>query len=109
MIALALENNVDIEVQRYGPLLANEVLTRAKGGGALRDLGVAVAAGPTSVSLTGVSVNASGGASTGTAGAGVSSGGGITTQLGPALLSLDPTVNVLADFATRRPRRATHS
>ena len=99
VIALALENNIDIVVQRYGPLLANEVLTRAKGGGALRDLGLAVAAGPTSVSLTGVSVNASGGASTGAAGAGVSSGGGITTQLGPALLNLDPTVNLLADFA----------
>lgn len=108
VIALALENNVDIEVQRYGPLLANEVLTRAKGGGALRDLGLAVAAGPTSVSLTGVSVNASGGASTGTAGAGVSSGGGITTQLGPALLNLDPTVSLLADFAhTTTPQSNT--
>src|SRR5574340_499085 len=35
VVALALENNIDIEVQRYGPLLAEEVLRRAKGGGAL--------------------------------------------------------------------------
>lgn len=99
VIALALENNVDIEVQRYGPLLAQEVLKRAEGGGALRDFGVSVAPGPTSVSLTGVSVNASGGASTGAAGAGVSSSGGITTQLGPALLNLDPQVSLFAQFA----------
>ena len=33
--ALALENNIDIEVQRYAPLLAREVLHRAEGGGAL--------------------------------------------------------------------------
>lgn len=98
VIALALENNLDIEVQRYGPLLAKEVLRRAKGGGPLRDVGVTVAPGPTSVSLTGVSVNASGGASTGAAGAGVGSGGGIITNLGPALPNLDPQLNFYANF-----------
>ena len=34
VVALAIENNIDIEVQRYGPLLAQEVLRRAKSGGA---------------------------------------------------------------------------
>jgi outer membrane protein len=34
VVALAIENNLDIEVQRYGPLLASEVLKRAQGGGA---------------------------------------------------------------------------
>jgi hypothetical protein len=62
VIALALENNLDIEIQRYGPLLYREVTKRAQGGGLLRTVGVGVAQGPTSVSLTGVSVNASGGA-----------------------------------------------
>ena len=52
-MALAIENNIDIEVQRYGPLLAREVLRRAKAGGALRSVGVGVAAGPQSVSLAG--------------------------------------------------------
>src|ERR1700742_4844540 len=36
VIALALENNIDIAVQRYGPLLAREVLRRTQGGQPLR-------------------------------------------------------------------------
>src|SRR5580700_4034178 len=32
VVALALENNIDIEVQRYGPLLQREVLRRANAG-----------------------------------------------------------------------------
>jgi outer membrane protein len=83
-------------VQRYGPLLANEVLRRAQGGGALRSVGLGVAAGPQSVSLAGVSVNSSGAALS--AGGGVSSGGGIVTQLGPGIPSLDPSFLVLANF-----------
>ena len=95
-VALAVENNLDIEVQRYGPLLAQEVLRRARAGGALRSVGVGVAAGPASVSLTGVTVTNIG--ATGTAGAGVSSGGGIVTQLGPPISSFDPTVTIFANF-----------
>ena len=60
VVALAIENNIDVEVQRYGPLLAQQVLRRAQGGGALRSVGLGVAAGPESVSLQGVSVNNSG-------------------------------------------------
>jgi outer membrane protein len=96
VVALALENNIDIEVQRYGPLLAQEVLRRAQGGGALRSVGLGVAQGPQSVSLQGVSVNSSGVSLS--AGSGVSSGGGIVTQLGPLIPSLDPTVSLLANF-----------
>jgi len=97
VVALAIENNIDVEIQRYGPLLARQVLLRAKGGGALRSVGQGVAAGPQSVSLQGVTVNATG---TGlSVGSGVSSGGGIVTQLGPAIPSLDPTVVVYSDFA----------
>jgi outer membrane protein TolC len=97
-IALALENNLDIEIQRYGPLLAREVTKRAKGGGILRNVGVGVAAGPQSVSLTGVSLTASGGANTGNAGAGVSSSGGIITQLGPAIPLFDPQLSFFTQF-----------
>ncbi len=95
VVALAIENNLDVEVQRYGPLLAQEVLRRAQAGGALRSVGLGVAQGPQSVSLQGVSVNFSGVANGGT---GVSSGGGIVTQLGPALLSLDPTITSFVNF-----------
>ncbi|HEV2688405.1 MAG TPA: TolC family protein [Bryobacteraceae bacterium] len=96
VVALALENNIDIEVQRYGPLLAQEVLRRAQGGGALRSVGLGLAPGPQSVSLQGVSVNSSGVALSG--GAGVSSGGGIVTQLGPGIPSFDPSVFFFANF-----------
>jgi outer membrane protein TolC len=96
VVALAIENNVDVEIQRYGPLLAQQVLLRAKAGGALRSVGQGVAAGPQSVSLQGVSLNAT--ATNLSAGAGVSSGGGIVTQLGPTIPSFDPTVQVFTNF-----------
>lgn len=95
VIALALENNLDIEIQRYGPLLYRQVTKRAQGGAQLRNVGVAVAQGPQSVSLQGVSVNASGGTGSATA---VTSQGGILTQLGPGIPVLDPTVSVQATF-----------
>jgi outer membrane protein TolC len=97
VVALAIENNVDVEVQRYTPLLAAEVLRRAQAGGALRSVGVGIAAGPQSVSLQGVSTNASGGVSASSGGVG--SGGGIVTQLGPNIPSLDPTLVLFAQFA----------
>lgn len=53
VIALALENNLDIEIQRYGPLMTREVTQRAEAGGLLRSVGVGVIQGPQSVSLTG--------------------------------------------------------
>ena len=95
VIALALENNLDIEIQRYGPLLYRQVTKRAAGGGLLRGVGVGVAQGPQSVSLTGVSLNA-GGTSSATA---VTSQGGILTQLGPPVSTLDPTVTASATFS----------
>jgi len=94
VVALAIENNIDVEVQRYAPLLAREVLKRALAGGPLRSVGVGVAPGPQSVSLQGVSVNFGGVAST----AAVGSGGGIVTQLGPGIPLLDPTVTAFAQF-----------
>jgi outer membrane protein TolC len=87
VIALALENNLDIAVQRYGPFLSREVLRRAKSGGLLRGTDVAVAPGPTSVSTAGISTASSGLAG----GAGIGSGGGIVTGIGPNPPSLDPT------------------
>src|ERR1700733_3647641 len=97
VVALAIENNIDVEVQRYGPLLAQQVLRRAEGGGALRSVGLGVAAGPESVSLQGVSVNNSGSVAL-SGGNGVSSGGGIVTQLGPSIPSLDPSLLAFVNF-----------
>ena len=88
VIALALENNLDIAVQRYGPFLSREVLRRAESGGLLRGTDVPVAPGPTSVSTAGVNTASSGLAG----GAGISSGGGIVTGIGPNPPSLDPAI-----------------
>jgi outer membrane protein len=94
VIALVLENNLDIAVQRYGPYLAREVLRRTEGGGILRQVDTPVAAGPTSVSTAGISTNANGLAG----GAGIGGGGGIVTQIGPSPPSLDPYIYTSATF-----------
>ena len=94
VIALVLENNVDIAIQRYGPFLAREVLRRAQGGGFLRSVGMPINPGPVSVSLAGVSVNNVGLAE----GGGVGSGGGIVIQLGPTPPSLDPYLFAYANL-----------
>ena len=94
VVALVLENNIDIEVQRYGPLLAREVLRRAQGGGLLRSVGQGVAAGPTSVSLAGVSINTNGAPATSAGGVNSS----VLTQLGPSIPSFDPSFSAFAQF-----------
>ncbi len=94
LIALVLENNLDIAVQRYSPFLAREVMRRTAGGGLLRSIDTPIAAGPTSVSTAGISVNANGLAG----GAGLSSGGGIVTQIGPVPPNLDPQLYI-GEFA----------
>src|SRR5215471_18255142 len=95
VIALALENNVDIAIQRYGPFLQQEVLRRAQGGAPLRNVGVNILPGPQSVSLAGVSVNAVGLADAGA----VSSGGGIVTSIGTPPPALDPSVFAAVNFS----------
>ena len=94
VVALALENNIDIEIQRYGPLMARQDIDRARAGGALRAPSTAIAPGPQSVSLAGINVSGTSLAS----GAGVGSGGGITAQIGAQIPQTDPTVNVQAYF-----------
>ena len=93
-IALVLENNLDIAVQRYSPALAREVLRRTQGGGYLRQIDTPVTPGPTSVSTTGVSTNANGLAG----GAGIGSGGGVTSSIGPLPPTLDPTLFAYTQF-----------
>ena len=93
VIALALENNVDIAIQRYGPSLADEVLRRTQGGGPLRSVGLPISPGPQSVSLAGVSSS-----TVGLSGSGVTSGGGIVIQLGTAPPNLDPVFFVSGNF-----------
>jgi hypothetical protein len=93
-IALALENNIDIETQRYGPLLFREDLRRAQVGGNLRVPSTPIAAGPQSVSLAGVNV----GSTSLSSGSGVSSSGGITVSFGSAIPNLDPYLSMSASL-----------
>ncbi len=83
-IALSLENNIDIEVQRYGPRLAEVDLQRAKAGNYLRGVTTSVNTGSSSAT----------GGSTGATNSGSSQAsstiGQTTSTTGPILASLDP-------------------
>ena len=92
-IALTLENNIDIEMQRYGPLMAREDIRRAAVGGALRSPTTPIAPGPQSVSLAGINVSGSM-----ASGAGVGSGGGVTGLLGSFVPQTDPVLSLSASL-----------
>ncbi len=82
-IALALENNLDIEVQRYALPLAQADLMRAKSGSSIRGISTGISSsnqGSTSQSLTNTTTGTSGTPGT------ISS----TTFAGPVTESLDP-------------------
>jgi outer membrane protein TolC len=94
MIALAIENNVDVESQRYSPKIADADLLRARAGGLIRGVPTATAAGPSSASGVLAGQNALGGGSISSGN--TSNGGvfsGITVQgLGTAIPVLDPVI-----------------
>ena len=92
-IALAIENNLDLEVDRFGPMLADSALKRSQAGGPRRG----VTAGQTIVNTVtpgqGVAGSevAAGLLSTG-GGSGSSSGGAAIQQIGPVTPNLDPVL-----------------
>lgn len=100
-IALALENNIDLEVARYGPVVAGWQVTRAEAGGALPGV-------PSNASQAG-SVAAGQGVTGSQAAAGVRiAGGGGTnapttnasiTQIGPVTQTLDPSIQEASTFS----------
>jgi outer membrane protein len=87
-IALAIENNLDIEVTRYQPKLAEANLLRAQAGGLLRGLSSTVAAGPSSV-LSQLTGNAGSTSSISASPASSSSNGTIITSTGTTIPTLD--------------------
>jgi outer membrane protein TolC len=90
-IALALENNIDIEVQRYGALVQDANILRARAGGALRGSTPAVTAGPTgavATNATGISSNAAATANS----AATNGQGALVQQTGTAIPNFDPTL-----------------
>jgi len=101
-IALALENNLDIAIQRYGPQIADAAVLSAEAGGFARGVSTNVTAGPNSASVSssgttpGSNQNASSQASSGTASA---VGGSVLQSSGPGIPSLDPSVTGTLSWA----------
>jgi outer membrane protein TolC len=93
-IALALENNLDIELSRYGPEAAAIDLMRARAGGLLRGIPTTITQGAQSVQsqVTGGATGGAGGATGAQAGAANNASGTIITQTGVAIPILDPNV-----------------
>ncbi len=100
-IALALENNLDIEIQRYGPEIADANVLRAKAGGFAQGVSTSVTAGPTSaqpggVAQSGVTGNPSTQASAASA---TAVGNTVITQSGPPIPTFDPAIVGSASWA----------
>ncbi len=88
VIAAALENNIDIEVQRYGPRIAETDVLRAKAGGTLRGVATNVSSGSTSASgssVQGANNLTSGSGTTGSSAVSLSNSGPQSTALDPVL------------------------
>jgi len=100
-IALALENNLDIEIQRYGPQIAEANVLRAKAGVFAQGVSTSVTAGPTSaqpggVAQSGVTGNPSTQAS---AASSTAVGNTVISQSGPPIPSFDPALIGSASWA----------
>jgi outer membrane protein len=100
-IALALENNIDIEIQRYGPLIADAQILRAKAGTFAQGASTSVTAGPTSAQPGGVAQSGvTGNPSTQVSSASPTAvGNTIITQSGPTIPSFDPALVGSASWA----------
>ncbi len=114
-IALALENNIDIELQRYGTPIAEANVLRASAGGALRGVTPNVVGGPNSATslptgsgttggtgVSGTSFTTSGvqgNAATQATQSNSNNSGALIQQTGTAIPSLDPTISGILRYA----------
>ncbi len=90
-LALAIENNLDLEVDRYGPLLADWQVERAQAGGVLRGVTSGNSQVGTVASGQGISGSQSAaGLSSSGGGNGSSGGNAVVSQIGPVTANLDP-------------------
>lgn len=107
-IALAIENNLDLEVDRYGPVFADWSLKRAEAGGALR--GVTAGNSTQNQVSSGQGVEGSQQAAGLSSGGSSSSGGsaGTVSQIGPITQNLDAVFNNFTRWAhTTSPQANT--
>ncbi len=100
-IALTLENDIDIETDRYNPLIDTWNVERAEAGGALPGVPSGTAQAGTVASGQGVagSQAAAGVSSSGGNGTGNNTVGATITQLGPVTPTLDPVVQSTESYA----------
>jgi len=87
-IALALENNLDVELQRYGPRIAETDVLRAQAGGVVRGVPTSISSGP--ASAANLQTGGGGGQQSGGGGGGGGVGGG-TTDVGGATVLFSGT------------------
>jgi outer membrane protein TolC len=99
-LALAIENNLNLEVDRYGPLLAQSALERQKAGGPLRGVPSAAAQVASVDSGLGVngSIQAAGLSNSGGGSSGGSTGGATIQQVGVVTPNLDPVLQNSTTF-----------
>src|SRR5688572_21779114 len=99
-IALALENNLDIELQRYGPRIAETDVLRAQAGGVVRGVPTSISAGPSSAAN--LQTGQTGGQSTSAGITGGSDSGGATVLFsGTQVPNLDETLFVNYNWGHR--------
>ncbi len=112
-IALALENNLDIEVARYNPILADWQLERSHAGGALPGVPSSAAQAGNVASGQGVagSQAAAGVNIGGSAANGPSATNATIAQIGPISQTLDPTIqeNTVFSHQTAPQANATQT
>jgi outer membrane protein TolC len=102
-IALALENNLDLESARYNPKLADANLLRAKAGALLRNVSNSISQGPSSASIGVLAATQLGSGGTGGGGGANSGTGGVLSGLnvqlaGSAIPNLDPQFFINGQF-----------
>src|ERR1039457_948331 len=94
-IALALENNLDIAIERYGPMLADAALRKAEAGGLASGVSTSVLSGPSSASVSSSGTTAGTNNSAGAISSNASSsavGASALSSSGPSIPSLDPAL-----------------
>ncbi|MGB6945879.1 MAG: TolC family protein [Bryobacteraceae bacterium] len=100
-IALALENNIDIEVARYNPIEAEWQLERSRAGGALPGVPSGASQAGNVANGQGVagSQAAAGVSTAGNGGNGPSSTNATIAQIGPIAQTLDPVIQESTTFS----------
>ena len=99
-LAIAIENNLDLELDRYGPVSAEWYLERSRAGGPLRGVtaGNSVANQATSGQGVAGSQASAGVSSNGGGGNGGNGTNAVVSQIGPITQNLDPVVQSTVGF-----------